>query len=530
VTVLDSHPVETGAAAAQCILYVGSAPVEAEKLLKSSGEKPDLKVANGVSDALALVTRTPFASVIVDQGDEQNASALLIAMLASLKPLPRIVVIAQAAHVEKYLRLRGVHSVLSLPVRGEQLARAAGLGRQRLKPVVLKTPLAPLTAQEPELRHKAEEPRKTEEISIRVGPAFLSLISSVYKYSAFVLLSILFAAFCFYGLMIGYFLFSTGWGAPVTLSKGHELVVKADREIGDLRVNLNLFSQRLSEAELEAAKAERELEDARLLVSYVQGTVAKEIEAREAARATVLSDLKRLEKVQAAFKRGMDKGGLAADLAALYEKRLIDKRSYSAGTLGILEAEQRLAVLEGDVDRARDEAGVFETTIAMLKSLREQLSSDQPLSTITAAHADLILLTKQAIDARSALDQSQVQLASAKSRQELLGQSMKLIEAQIADRLGTPLGRAIASRIDVIFIPYANVHKFGEGTPLYSCALSIVWCHRAGKAGQPIPGEANTVHPFFGKPIRGVFIEAVLDDPTAASREIIHASRPPFLF
>ncbi|MFN0191352.1 MAG: hypothetical protein ACKVP5_05150, partial [Aestuariivirga sp.] len=494
---------------------------ESEAMLKSSGSEHQFKVANGVADALALVTRVAFDAVIVDQGDEQNASALLIAMLASLKPLPRIVVIAQPAHVQKYLRLRGVRSVLTLPLKASHLIKATTLHEAKRRPPILPAP----EAIAPEVSGSEEKPN-----GWMLGPSMLKAVSGLYKYSAFVLLSVLFSAFCFYGLMIVYFLVSDGWGAPVTLSKGHELVVKAEREISDLRVHLNLVGQRLSEAELEAAKAERAIEDARVLISYVANTIDQEVRTREAARKTVQANLKRIEKVKKAFDKSVESGALTGNLDELFAKRLINRKSYSSGTLGALEAEQRLAGLAGELDGARDEAANFESMIAMLKSLNAQLASDAPLSTITGSSADLVLLTKQAVDARSALDQSQVQLASAQSRQKLLGQSKALIEWQIGEQLATPLGRAITSRIDVVFVPYSNSHSFAPGTPLYSCSLSILLCHEAGKVGQPIPGEVNAVHPFFGKPIRGVFVETQLDDPDAASEEIIHAERPPFFF
>lgn len=92
------------------------------------------------------------------------------------------------------------------------------------------------------------------------------------------------------------------------------------------------------------------------------------------------------------------------------------------------------------------------------------------------------------------------------------------------------MGRAIQGRIDVIFVPYGNERSFTPGTPLYTCAMTVLFCHRAGSVGQALPGESTAVHPFFGKPLRGFFVEAKLDDPAAASEEIIHAGRAPFFF
>jgi hypothetical protein len=220
---------------------------------------------------------------------------------------------------------------------------------------------------------------------------------------------------------------------------------------------------------------------------------------------------------------------MSEQLAKLFEKRLISRDTYNSGTLGLLEAGQRLSGLEGDLEVARDDVAASDADIKMLKSLREQLKGG-PMVTIAAASADLILLTKQAVDARSVFDQSKVQLASATARLSLLGNSKELLDQRISELLQSPLGRAIDSSVYVIFVPYGNEKNFQTGTALYSCALTVVFCHRAGHVGAILPGESNAIHPFFGKPIRGFFVEAILDDTAAASQEIIHAERPPFFF
>ncbi len=112
----------------------------------------------------------------------------------------------------------------------------------------------------------------------------------------------------------------------------------------------------------------------------------------------------------------------------------------------------------------------------------------------------------------------------------MLRDNAALLDQRISDIEKGALGRAAMGRIDVIFVPYGNERSFKPGAKLYSCALTVLFCHRAGTVGEALPGESNAVHPFFGKPLRGFFVEARLDDPDAASEEIIHAGRPPFFF
>ena len=498
------------------VLYVGMVHDDIVDVFRDESNEFEIAQSHGTSDTIALVNRGNFEYVVVDQSNEKNTLALLITLLAGTRHTFKLIVICQPEYVGKYLRVRGVDRVLACPVPHEQLRSALGFKS--------KTPDMQRLLPEPDSIPAALVPLYFLQLIRNHGVA---TISTFYKNAAFVLLAILFSAFCFYGLLIGYFLVSTTWGAPVSLSSGHELVVKVEQQINDMRVNANLTSQRVSEAELEAAQATRAHEDAKLLVGYVLGTVEGEITARTARQETLGKSVKRISDLKRTFEKQLKSTGLSGELARLFEKRLIDRDTYNSSTLGLLEAGQRLSGLEGDLEIARDDVVSADADIKMLKSLQKQLKGG-PMVTIAAASADLILLTKQAVDARSILDQSKVQLASAQRRLSLLGDSKKILDKRISDLLQSPLGRAIDSRVYVIFVPYGNEKSFQAGTPLYSCALTVIICRRAGKVGAAVPGESNTVHPFFGKPIRGFFVEAILNDTDAASQEIIHAGRPPF--
>jgi hypothetical protein len=500
------------------MLYVGILEPAIADIFRNGSDDIELVQSHATADTIALINRTRFAGVVVDQRDEKNAIALMVALLAGTAHSYKLIVICQPEQVGKYLRMRGVDRVLACPVSPPQLQAALGL----------KSPVAASPQQSVNVRPApvAEALRSFPEL---IRNRAVSTISAFYKNAAFVLLALLFASFCFYGLLIAYFLLSSSWGAPVQLSSGHELVVKVEQQINDMKVNVNLTSQRVSEAELEAAQATRAHEDAKLLVGYVLGTVEEEIAARTARQATLGKSVKRMASLKRTFEKQLTANGMSAELGKLFDKRLIDRYTYKSGTLGLLEAGQRLSGLEGELDVAKDNVASADSDIKMLKSLRTQLKGG-PMVTIAAASADLILLTKQAVDARSALDQSRIQLVSATSRLSLLANSKDLLNERINTLLQSPLGRAIGSTVYVIFVPYGNEGNFKTGAPLYSCVLTVIFCHRAGKVGAAVPGESSTVHPFFGKPIRGFFVEAILDDTNAASQEIIHAERPPFFF
>ena len=512
------------------VLYVGNDRALIEAALRPLGTGMSFHAETGVSPALMAAARHKADVVIVDLSTPDDARTMLIAALAAASHPPAVIVLARAEAVSQYLRYPMVKSVITVPLRPRQLRAAVTANREKPPeaeaPPPAETPATELKSPETAAKQAASPGWRQHFLS---PGRFMTLVSNLYKHAAFVLLATLFAAFSFYAFLIGFFLLSSGWGAPVTLSKGHELVARAERDIGELKVNLNLANQRLSEAQLEAGRARRDHDDAALMVEYVKGTVDEEINSRLERLGTTGNAIRRVKKVMAAFDKQLKSGGMERALADLYNKRLISKKTYESGTVGLLEAAQRRAGLDTELEAAQNEKKALASTIGMLESLRVQLDQGH-MTGVTATTADLILLAKQAVDARAGFDQAETQLQSAEHRQRLLADSTSLMAQRIAELESGPLGRAIASRIDVIFVPYGNERSFHAGAPLYTCALTVLWCHRAGTVGAAVPGESNAVHPFFGKPIRGFFVEARLDDPAAASQEIIHAGWPPLFF
>jgi hypothetical protein len=502
------------------VLFVGSSVDEFSDMVSGHIGRVAFHYKTGIEDALALTRERNFDVVVVDQRSGDLANQLLVPLLANLSDPVKLVVISPLSEVGQYLRVPGVARVLTAPVRPKQLLRVLGLDQPDGRDLAAHKPLAKISA-------------PTEDVKFSfvnwLSAKMMTIVSNLYKRAAFVLLGVLFTAFCFYGVLIGYFLTSSNWAAPLVLSRGHELVNRVEREIGDLHVNMQLIEQRLSEADLEATKAVRAHEDAKLQVAFAIDTINKEVIAQKRGLKAQKSNLARVGKTLASGKRQLKSGGLSAELASLYNKRLIDRSVLASSTLGMLEADQRIAALEGQIEIAKLDVELTVGKIKILQDLRDQLSSEAT-EVITGTSPDLLLLTKQAVDARSAVGQSQAQITSADQRKVLLANSREMLRKQIADLKTSPVARAAIAPITVLFVPYGNEDEFKVGADLYSCRLTIIWCAKAGVVGNKVDGESNAVHPFFGKPIRGFFVEALLDDEISATREIMHAKRPPFFF
>jgi hypothetical protein len=198
--------------------------------------------------------------------------------------------------------------------------------------------------------------------------------------------------------------------------------------------------------------------------------------------------------------------------------------------MSMVDASQKLAAIEIDIETAQNQIAEFESSRDMLKSLKKALDEGETLAGISATSSDLLLLTKQASESLAARSVAKSELASVKTNLVTLANSKTILEQQLAVLGNSPLARALHKRIDVVFVPYGNESQFAPGRSLYSCTFTILLCKAVGTVGDPLPGEVSSVHPFFGKPIRGSFVELNLVNGDAAMREIIHGTRKPLFF
>lgn len=500
------------------VLYIGHHADEVCDLVSPHIGMLSIFYTREVNDALAKARAQQFDIIIVDQRDERLASKLIVPLLASLGYPVKLVVVSALKRISEYLQVPGVARVLTAPIRVRQLTKVLGLDPSKLRHDRIK-----LAAEA-----KDDPPPKRMNPLLYVSNMGMAFMSTAYKRMAFVLLGILFVSFTFYGFMIGFFLISSGWAAPETLNRGHAAVAKIEKDLGDLRLSLNMNDQRFSEITQVQENAVRTEAEAAILVNFASDTVDKEIKSRMRQLAVLERNIARTQKTHRAFVAQLSKGRLGNDLANLFDKHLIDRKTYSSNIMGLLESGQRMSGLEGQVDLSISDKEQFLTQIAMLKSLRSQLHRDGPLANITAASSDLLLLTKQALDARAALQTAKSQIALADTTKKTLLDSNSVLKQQIVNYEQSTFGRAITQRVDVLFVPYGNASQFKPGAALYTCKFTMIFCWKAGTIRQILPGEINSVHPFFGKPIRGFYVEADLTDSQAATREIVHAGRPPF--
>jgi hypothetical protein len=500
------------------VLYLGPAADELCNVLASQIGRLDVSYQSDVQSAITEARARQYDVILVDQRDDNLASQLILPLVSALGYPVKLVVISPFSDIGHYLSVPGVARVLSAPLREAQLLRVLGLERRKPRG----------ESEQKQAEPAVEVPKKS--LLRTLSDRFMGAVSTAYKRAAFVLLLVLFVTFSFYGVLIGYFLLSTSWGAPMTLTRGHELVLKAERDITELRVAQNLTAQRIIESELAEDTAVNSLEDAQAQIKTALGTIKREVRVHEKQAIIARRTVKRLAKVKKDIGQQLASDGVRSNLNDLYNKRLISRKDFTSSSLGILEASQRLTSVENEIDAMQIMAEEKEGTIELLKMLASALQGGDHIVSLSAAPPDLLLVVKQAVEARAAEQLAKKQIESAQDSQVQLSKNHEVLAQQIAGLELSAVGRAIHTRIDVVFVPYTNAKRFLPGTKLYSCAFTILWCKEAGQIGEALPGEFNTIHPFFGKPIRGTFVEAITVAPEAATREIIHGTRAPFFF
>ena len=167
--------------------------------------------------------------------------------------------------------------------------------------------------------------------------------------------------------------------------------------------------------------------------------------------------------------------------------------------------------------------------LEFLNSLLQEI--DQPeVRVVTSAGSDLSHLAREVIIAKNTIATAEKSYDSAQVVVERLQNSLSVISANIESLEQTPAARALKAPVMVLFVPYTNTESMAEGERLFGCRFSIVVCRPIGRVGKVVKGETTAVHPLFGKPLRGQFVEAVFFNARSVTQELVHAGRSPLLF
>ncbi|MFZ1813771.1 MAG: hypothetical protein WBO55_03160 [Rhizobiaceae bacterium] len=504
--------------------------------------------ASSPQDALASLEQGSFDHVLVDNRQDGTLT-LMIPQIARLSTVSNIIVLAGPESSDVIASIPKVGAVFCPPYNAADIARSLGVAvvdqrRQNLTPTGV-IPERRATDMPAPGTTDAEQTGKTSEaVSVHDNdaatdplsrlrtilaavPNSTAILSMLYKNVALVILASLFVAFVSYGIMIAFFLTNSGWSTPLQLANGHEMVMKAQRDLDELHVKRNLVSQQISDATHSAAKALQSIQRGETLAALVKGTVKQEIASRRQRNEELQVEVPALREILSGMGSHKQQQAQIEALKRDFKRRVITRSAYDGALLSLVQVQRQARMLETEIREKQSELDHTNEIVGFLRNLDIQLEGGQ-MTEISGGPTELVPLSNQVMEATQVLSQARSELAIANEQLGPLKDSLRVLNAGIGALEGTPLIRAVENPVTVLFVPYDNLNSYTGEEPLYACGFAIFWCSNVGKIGSVIPGEFSTTHPFFGKPMRGQFVEAKLKDQQSGLKELLHASRPLF--
>lgn len=534
------------------ILVLGPAAAKIASALVRLKGNTEIFYADTGAMAIEILAADDFDHVLVDNLADGTLT-LTIARLAQLDNVGKITVLAGPQSAEAIRVMPGIDTVLEPPFNPIQIASSLGIEVEDSRKVcdesqnlsrradeLEPTPVPQVTAEEPAQQEFTYEETEEDEddrpawmkfLTALVGivPGLTPLLSVLYKHLALTILAGLFIAFVSYGVMIVYFLTSGDWSSPLQLQQGHELVAKTERERSELLVKKNLIIRQMSDLENKASEAEEAILRADSLSKIVISTIDQEIENRKTLIDVIKSEVSELRTVTKGFGSSKSRRAEKAKLNRDYNNRIISRRSYDLSALNLIQIEREVTLLRQRINDKQTQLLEAEQAIAYLLKLKKQ-AQDPNANIGVGATSEFIPLANQLIEVRQIRSAAKSDIQGMQQSLPGMQNSLEVLSNNLVKLEATPMHRAQENPVTVLFVPYDNIDAYQNGKSIYACAFAIFWCSDVGTAGNPIGGEIVTNHPFFGKPIRGQFVEANLTEQTAAMKEIIHVGRAPLFF
>lgn len=538
------------------VLVIGPAAHALAKALIRMKGNADIHSADTAKEALELLKTQEFDHVLIDNRNDGTLS-LTIPALSRVETIGKLTVLAGPKSYDAISAIPGVGSVISEPYNPVEIANSLNIdivdsrkqsdesnNQGRRENDDIKSDVVEDNTQTEETHGEVadtsaeQESEEQRPIAIRILsalvnfiPSLTPIISMLYKNAALTILAALFIAFVSYGIMIAYFLTSNDWSSPLQLQRGHELVLKAERELGELNVKRNLIKRQIVDAKSKAHKGTTSLQRAEILAQITEGTINQEASNLKDRLPLLTNEISLLESILDSYGSSKDRRNQIAKLKQDYANRVITRKLYQDSLLASSKIEENIINIKEKISSKQTDLKLGDQSLSYLDNLKEHLSGkDTDPSQLLGGNTAYVPIANQVIKVKQIRADGQSDIAEYESTKATLDNSLNVLSNSITELEHTPMIRALEAPINVLFVPYDNLDAYEQGEHLYTCAFAIFWCSNVGTVGAPIGGEITTTHPFFGKPLRGQFVEAHLSVNSAAKKEIIHVGRPPLLF
>jgi hypothetical protein len=333
-------------------------------------------------------------------------------------------------------------------------------------------------------------------------------IVSSYRLLGFSILTLIVVVLVGYIAQTAFFHLNHTWMAPVAVSASDERVVTArsqlmqqqdlrDRTAAELaQTDRIVASHKAFQKELVAA-VQGDRDERRAALGRLQNLAATAAQTRSQIRVTTDE-----------FASNSDK-----KIKEELDANLITRDSALSGKYQLAQiTSANLSIAERQAD--------YEARAAELSAQTRALDAIASGGRGTALSYDVLRIKKEA-------DQSRLDLAKALADREVLKGSLARLDKTIADLKQNAYLRAVDDHAIVALVPYANLDNVTAGAPLYSCRFGFLMCHQVGSVVEVLRGEVTFKHPKRESMLRGQMVELRLDDPEAATEDVVFiGSRP----
>ncbi|RKG75386.1 hypothetical protein [Corallococcus terminator] len=351
---------------------------------------------------------------------------------------------------------------------------------------------------------------------------------SAYKAMGSVLLALILVGLLSFLSVQGFFLSSKSWVTPTILSPTDPNVLQLNAQAAQqeserdaLLARRRETADRLQEAERTLA-AERSFQQ-RFIVALKGEKTSRDRLARRLSslRQEYLRAGGEIAESNRAF------SGLARTrTSALYGAKLMEREAVLTMNHHLAQMAQSnlsLAQETVDLDMRLDS---LKRESEGLTAAQNGLGNDNSPEGLTA---DTLRLEREYTESVLSQARAEAQRASLEADVRALDDSIERFNQLVEVVHGSPYLKAVEQNLTVAFVPYENLPNAREGTPLYTCALKVLWCREVGVVGAVLEGEVSQQHPIRQYHQRGVMVELHLRDAPSAREALLHLGRPPLM-
>lgn len=338
-------------------------------------------------------------------------------------------------------------------------------------------------------------------------------VVTAYRLLGFVILSIIVVVLVGYLVTTAFFYMSDSWVVPMAVSPTDEKVVSLQSQLAERQTNRDRTAADLEQAE-RAIAVQQEFQE------QFAKAIKSDLEGRKAA----LGRMYELAAVAASTRRQIKKSNSA--YASASQKRMAQE--WSAGLI------DRDTMLSGKFQMAQ----ISSSNLSLAERQAEYETRAEDLSAQTKALEALLeggdatdgALSYDVLKIKQEFEASRLETERAIATRDMLKTALEREEKLVASLKNASYIKAMADEAHVAFVPYANLDQVKKGSPLYGCALTMIFCKKVGTVIEVLPGEVTFKHPNRDKQLRGQMIELKLEDASSATDEVLFVGgRPLFI-